>query len=122
MKKLSIAVVLSAGMIHGCADSTVAFEQSKLMPGNGQVVSLTGTESEAVMTLTTRRKEYVFEGKVTDRSMGAVRFEGVLQNEEQPVAEVFTLNPYHSGGIWVCDGCGPWVDVSPVLMVETSSK
>lgn len=64
MKKLSIAVALSAGMIHGCADSTVAFEQSKLMPGNGQVVSLTGTESEAVMTLTTRRKEYVFEGRL----------------------------------------------------------
>ncbi len=122
MKKLSIAVALSAGLIHGCVDSTVAFEQSKLMPDNGQEVTLTGTDDEAVMTLSTRSKKYVFEGKLTERSVLRVRFEGLLQSGGEPVTETFILNQYHSGGIWLCDGCVPWVEVHPVLMVEASSK
>jgi len=122
MKKLSVAVALSAGLIHGCADSTVAFEQSPLMPGNGQAVSLKGTESKAVMTLRTRTNEYVFAGEIAENSATELRFEGKLQNGDQPVAEIFKLYPYHTGGIWVCDGCGPWVEISPVLMVETSSQ
>ncbi|MBU2952289.1 hypothetical protein [Marinobacter sp. F3R08] len=122
LSKLSIAVALSAGLIHGCTDSTVAFEQLELMPGNSQSVSLKGTESEAVMTLRSRANEYVFAGEIAKHSATELRFEGRLQNSDQAVEQVFKLYPYYPGNIWVCDGCGSWVEISPVLMVEASSQ